>query len=457
MRKCAAILCAALVTVSACACGKDPAPTKKTDVSRYHISTTTTTTPTANYAEKPSKSVLNLTAATAFSDGVAFVRYADDEGVEHAAAINTEGKVLFELPEGMPFDGPGYVGGIRVVDNVMYDKTGAVIASPELSGYDALLTGNCGGYVLAKKTEVLDVEVSESTDSTGSSSATTTTAPTTAPTDTEPAPAPETKVSIGVLNSKGKWEHALSADHPIAKAMAAAEQPTEVLEYVGDGVLRVYVDLSAVPQYYHFADNTLTVDYVRYASFGYTPEETAGIYKMAKDGSKKLVIENVIADYFFADAFIGRSVTPPAITETEPTLGALKLYDYEGKELMDLSAYTIGGEVYYQKGHLTFLTTDEVGSRLLMVLSPEGNPVFEPVVLGMRDHLYAPDDNGLVVESYTATGEACYRLYDYVGEIVEYTDVTAFAGFFDGLAAVTLRGDTEHRYYINHRAEIVLR
>lgn len=462
MRKCAAILCAALITVSACACGKDTAPTKP-KTSNYHISTTTTTTPTVNYIDEPGKTPLNLVAATSFSDGVAFVRYVDGEGVEHAAAINTAGDVLFELPEGMPFDGPGYKDGIRVVDNVVYDKTGAVIASPELSGYDMLLTGSCGGYVLAKKTEQVASVAPEDAEAaapsaTGTATVTSTTAPTASSTDTEePAPTTETVVSIGVLDSKGEWKQPLSAEHPIAKAMAVAVQPAAVLEYVAEGVLRVYVDLASVPQYYHFADNTLTADYVRYASFGYTPEEPAGIYHMAKDGTKTLKLENIIADYFFADAFIGRSVTPPSITETEATLGELKLYDYEGKELMDLSAYTIGGEAYYQNGYLTFPTTNEVGSRLLMVLGPDGKPVFEPIVLGMRDRYYTPDLNGFAVENFTADGVAGYRYYDYTGTVTVYENVTAFSGFFEGLAAVSLRGDDQHRYYINHRAEIVLR
>lgn len=454
MRKCAAILCAAVVTITACACGKDPAPTKP-KTSNYHISTTATTIPTMNYTEEPGKAPLNLIDATSFSDGVALVRYLDNDGVAHDAAINTAGDVLFELPEGMPFEGPGYQDGIRVVDNVIYDKTGAVIASPEISGYDQLMTGSHGGYVLAKKTEEVTADTPAASEATGTATQTVTS--TTTPTTTEEPDLTTTVVSVGVLNAQGEWKHPLSTDHPIAKAMAAAVVPGEVIEPVANGVLRLYLDLAATPQYYHFADNTLTADYVHYASLPYTPDETAGICKMAKDGTKKMVIENIIADYFFADAFIGRSVTPPTITETEPTYGTPKLYDFEGKELMDLSAYTLSGVAYYQNGYLTFPTTDEVGSRLLVVLGPDGQPVMEPVMLGMRDRYYVPDATGFVVESYTADGTASYRHYDYIGTVTVYENVTSFNGFFEGLAAVTLLGDTERHYYINHKAEIVLR
>ena len=106
---------------------------------------------------------------------------------------------------------------------------------------------------------------------------------------------------------------------------------------------------------------------------------------------------------------------------------------------------------------LTFPTTDEVGGRLLMVLGPDGQAVLEPVLLGMRDRYYEPDATGFVVESFTADGTAGYRHYDYTGTVTVYENVTSFQGFFEGLAVVTLLGDTQHHYYINHHADIVLR
>ena len=465
MRKCAAILCAVLMTVSACACGKNKAPTTKTTVYTTKAPTTTTA-PSVNYTEEPGKAPLNLTYATSFSDGVALVSYLDGDGAEHRAAINTAGDVLFELPEDMPFEGEGYKNGVRVVGDVMYDKTGAVIASPEKSGYDSLMTGNCGGYVLAKMavSTVLptpELPTSSTTASTSASSAVaedasaTTTTTTTAPTENVPA---AVTVSIGVLNNEGEWVHPLSTDHPIARAMAAASQPAEMFTYVTEDVLRVYVDAAAAPQYYHFSTNTLTVDYAHYASFEQQGADHAGIYWMAEDGSKELVLKNIIGDYFFDDAFIGRSVTP-TFTATEGTIvGPPKLYDYEGNALMDLSAYPLSGPLaFYQNGYLTLPTTDTLGSRLLVVLDAQGNLAFEPLALGMRDVYYPPDVSGFVVESYTADGAVTYRHYDYTGAVTEYTDATSFLGFYEGLAVVTLRGDTERYYYINHRAEIVLR
>lgn len=467
MRKCAAILCAVLMTVSACACGKDKAPTTKKTT--YTTKTTdTTTAPSIDYTEEPGKTPLNLTYATSFSDGVALVRYRDGDGAEHGAAINTAGDVLFEMPEDMPFEGEGYKNGVRVVGDVMYDKTGAVIASPELSGYESLMTGNCGGYVLAKMavSTVLPTPemptVSESTTSTTATAAASesadSTASTTAPTEEQPvAPAPVT-VSIGVLNNKGEWVHPLSTDHPIAQALAAAAQSAATFTYVTEDVLRVSVEGVGAPRYYHFSTNTLTADYVHYVSFEQQGEEHAGIYRMAEDGSKELVLKNIIGDYFFEDAFIGRSVIPTYTATMGTIVGPTTLYDYEGNELMDLSAYPLSGPLaFYYNGYLTLPTTDELGSRLLVVLDAQGQPVSDPLVLGMRDVYYAPDVSGFVVESYTADGAVTYRHYDYTGAVTEYADVTFFLGFHEGLAVATLRGDEERYYYINHRAEIVLR
>lgn len=458
MRRCAAVICAVLMTVSVCACGK------KTETKRYKmnptIATTTTTVPTVDYNEEPGKAPLKLTYATSFSDGVAFVRYLDEEGVEHAAAINTAGDILFEMPEEMPMDGDGYKGGIRVVGDVIYDKTGAVIASPEKSGYDSLMTGSCGGYVLAKKVEVpvslpeqpainaVPTDTTAAMDTTGTSGVEVPVIPV----------IPAATLYVGVLNNKGEWLHPLSTEHPIAKAISASAQPAEAFQYVTEDVLRVYVDGTTPQQYYHFTKNTLTPEYDHYVSVGHQVEETAGVYKMAADGSKKLVVENILGDYFFSDAFIGRTVTISIEPGAEPAYGPFKLYDYKGQELMDLGAYPLGKEyAYYVADHLVLPTTDQAGARMLAVLNKEGQPAFEPLLLGMRDVCYPPDESGFVVGSYTADGAVSYRHYDYSGTVTEYSDVTSFAGFFEGLAVATLRGDSLQYYYINHRGEIVLR
>ena len=128
----------------------------------------------------------NIKYGTNFSDGIAFIQYTDENGNYKAAAIDTSGKIIFEPDEKFNMERvTGYKNGIMVIDNLIYDKTGKIIASPEITGYDKLLTTNCNGYVLAMKTE-------ESFEG--------------------------DRYYIGLLNNKGKWEQELSTEHPIIQA-----------------------------------------------------------------------------------------------------------------------------------------------------------------------------------------------------------------------------------------------
>lgn len=471
MRKWMAALCAALLLVSLCACGKGDAPAADTSAT-----TADTTSPT----EEPTKGTLNLIEASPFSDGVALVRYRDAEGAEKAAAISTAGDILFHLPEGMTLDAR-YQNGICVVGDVVYDKTGAVIASPEKSGYDTLLTPNCGGYLLAKKlTPVAADDTAASATATAATTAATTASTTvnatdstttTAPTDTTPTtPIIPTgmALSIGVLNNKGEWEHPLSTDHPIAVAIATAVQPKEHFTPITDGVLQVHADATLQPVFYHFADNILTPNYDHYESVNYQGEDT-GIYKVAADGSKELIIKDVVSDYSFADAFIGHTVevteedAAQAIApqddeeqkeEAEESRPQIKLYDYKGKALADLTAYPTNEKYYYVTERLLITVDDGSGNRYLALLQKDGKEILDPIPLNLRDTVYTPDETGFVIAGYTADGVVSYRHYDYAGNATDYINVIAFNGFSEGLAAVTLSDG--RLVYINHMAQIVI-
>ena len=447
MRKFLAVLSAALLLFSLSACGKEEAPAADTGA-------TNTTTTTTN-AEAPLKEPLNLTFATPFSDGIAFVRVAA-AGKEKAVAINTAGDILFDLPEGM--ENSRYQNGICVVGNLIYDKSGAVIASPELSGYDTLMTDNCGGFVLAKKVAplTLPAPVPEAVTTTAADTAT----GTKTETSTTDAPAVDIPVtnavtlSIGVLNNTGEWEHPLAADHPIAVAITNAAQPAENFTAITADVLQVYVDTAAAPQYYHFSTNSLTPDYVHYESINYQDEDT-GIYQVAADGSKKMVIKDVVSDYSFKDVFVGRTTILPEEDAEDPEPKTLiKLYDYTGKALADITAYPTEGKYFFIADRLLIQTDDGAGNRRLVLLGKDGKELIESVPLNLRDKVYAPDEAGFVVESHTADGAISYRHYDYVGNATDYTDVAAFSGFAEGLAAVTLADG--RIVYINHQAEIVI-
>lgn len=453
MRKYAAILCAMALTAGLCACGKKDTPTDTTPSVTTTVATTTTT------AEEGVKTPLNLTYASAFSDGVALVRYTTADSTETAAAINTAGDILFHLPADVPVEGEGYQNGIRVVNNLIYDKTGAVIASPELSGYDMLMTGNRGGYVLAKKATPVTQPAPAPETPTVTTGATTTSTTATEVTDTTatgaPVDVPVTNtmtLSVGVLNNKGEWVHPLSTEHPIAVAMAAATQPAENISVINDDVLMVQVDLASPPLYYSFKNNTLTVNYDHYESINYQDEDT-GIYQIAADGTQKLVIKDVVSDYFFKDAFIGRTTVLDEAGEAETLV---KLYDYNGKVLADLTDYPLwGNRYYYVYDRMVVPIDDGSGSRQLVLLHKDGTEVCDPVVLGLRDTFLTPTEAGVMVETHTAEGAVSYCHYTWDGTAVSYADVVECSGFSEGLAVATLADGT--LCYINHMAEIVIR
>ena len=463
MRKITAILCGTLLLLSLTACGRDvdPADTATADTATAATDGTTTT------AETAIKAPLNLTYASSFSDGIAFVRYTAD-GTEKAAAINTAGDVLFDLPEGM--ENSHYKNGICLVGDLVYDKSGTVIASPETHGYDSLMTENCGGYVLAKKvapvTQPAPAPAPEAATTTTAAASTTAAATMADESTTDMTAAPTTPsvdipvtnsvtLSVGVLHNKGEWEQPLSPDHPIAVAMTTAAQPAENFTYVTTDVLQVYVDTAAEPQYYHFSTNALTPNYDHYESINYQDEDT-GIYQVAADGSKKLVIKDVVSDYSFKDVFVGRTTVLPAedAGEQEPQT-LIKLYDYTGKALADLTDYPTDGKYFFIADRLLIQTDDGMGNRKLVLLSKDGKEIIEAVPLNLRDTVYAPDEAGFVIAGYTAEGAVSYRHYDYIGNATDYTDVASFNGFSEGLAAVTLTDGTV--CYINHMAEIVIR
>lgn len=448
MRQYAAILCAVALTAGLCACGKADKPTDAKP------STTTTAAITTTTAQEGVKAPLHLTYASPFSDGVALVRYRADDGAEQAAAINAAGDILFDLPEDVPLDGEGYKNGIRVANNVIYDKTGAVIASPELSGYDLLMTGNCGGYVLAKKvvTEELPAPAPENFVNFASDSTTASAPEGTTTTTGFAVPIIKNTLQVGVLNNKGEWVHPLSEEHPIALAIAASAQPAENLTVITDDVLMVHVDLSASPQYYSFKANALTPNYEHYESINYQDEDT-GIYRIAADGSKKMVIKDVVSDYFFKDAFIGRTTVLSEAGEAETLV---KLYDYNGKVLADLTDYPLwGNRYYYVYDRMVVPIDDGSGSRQLVILNKDGTDACDPVVLGLRDTFLTPTEIGVMVESHTAEGEVSYCHYGWDGTATPYTDVASVAAFSEGLAVATLADGT--LCYINHLAEIVIR
>lgn len=395
---------------------------------------------------------LNIKYGTAFSDGVAFVKYMDENENYKTAAIDTTGNILFEPDENFDLErATGYKNGIMVIDNLIYDKTGKIIASPEITGYDKLISKNCNGFVLAMKTEE-----SFSGD----------------------------KHSLGVLNTKGEWEYPLSAENPIviefnkedddlanisvnqlstAPKGAGVYSDVFVTETINNTVLRINGDILS-DFFYDITTNTLVnapeSDWVLYESRNYQGQD-AGIYKYDLSGNRTLILKDIVGETFFENAFIGTTLT---WNEDGYVEGGYKIYDYNGNVITDLSDYKFasnwsnnGAGKYYVNEHLLIPMDNGSGSKYLCLINKSGKTAFEPIKMVSGDDFYALDENGFVYKSVDENdySNVKYKLYDYSGNITEYTDVAEFYGFNEGLALV--KNTAGQYYYINIKGEKVIK
>lgn len=371
---------------------------------------------------------LNILSGTSFSDGVAFVNYLNKEGNRECAAIDKTGKVLF-IADDIYKSGYDYCyeNGILVIDNLIYDKTGKIIASPEMSGYDELLTRNRNGYVLAMKKEE-----SFSGD----------------------------KYYIGVLDNKGEWAHPLSEEHPIVKAFQQENVDIDELyisakyDYLSDTTLKIDIGWS-VEKYYNIVLNELTDEYSHYVTDNYN------LYQCDTAGNWTLILENVDIDYTFEDVFIGTEIEWEG---NKVIKKGQKIFDYHGDVLTDLSDYQLdslfsnhGPGEYYFNEHLLISVDNGSGAQYVCLFNKVGEPAFEPIRVGSRNDDYFPlDENGFVYELYDEnTYSTIYKLYDYNGNVTEYTDIVKFGGFSEGLAVV--ENTAGQVYYINAQGEIVIK
>lgn len=124
-----------------------------------------------------------------FHDGVVFVKIEETSADDTNTAIyvmDNQGNLLYNWTEvtgeSYLYSNLVYRNGVLVWNDKMYDKQGNVIASPEQTGYQALVTGSINGYVLACKfVEGFSGD----------------------------------RLWFGVLNTKGEWVHELSVDNAL--------------------------------------------------------------------------------------------------------------------------------------------------------------------------------------------------------------------------------------------------
>ncbi len=374
----------------------------------------------------------NILSATDFSNEVAFITYEDENGNYKTIAVDTKGETLYECTENMTYS--KYINEIMVVDNLIYNKNGEVIASPEKTGYDSLVSDNINGLVMAiKKEESFDGDV----------------------------------YKIGVLNNKGEWEYPLSEKNPIV--LKFKEKGTQMDEFFVSGIPENSVNSNIISiktglfdnVYYDMENNKCYNGYVHYES-EYYQGQANGIYQYTLNGDKKLVIPNVQGYPMFDDVFIGI----PTIDYDgyyEPDESKQYLYDYSGNIIIDLSNYknintTLdfeSSDINYVNGHLLVTVENGTGGLYLALIKKDGTTAFEPVKMGLRDKCYPLDEKGFVLESYSEDDEQVFTAYSYNGDTTIYEDITYFGGFNDGLALVKNSGG--QHYYIDFEGNKVIK
>ena len=349
--------------------------------------------------------------ASSFSDGVAFIRLVDAEENRTRVAIDTAGNILFDIGEQMLFEmwgNNGYQNGIWVYDNQIYDKTGTVIASPEMTGYDRLLTNSFHGFVLAMKKEE-----SFSGD----------------------------KYLIGVLNNKGEWHYPLSENHPIAtKCGSYLESSSYYAEHIVDSIWAIGSP-GSTEGYYNLTTNEFTSNYVHYDYASLWGKK--GIYRYDTDGNATMILKDFVGDYLFENSFIGQYTNGESWSDYYDDF---MLYDFHGNVLLDLSPYNIetddGYEAYFKNEHLLIPVDNETGAHYLCLLNKNGEQVIAPIRIESNSWYYALEDYGFVFAIWE-NGTTTYSLCDYNGNITELGSFWTFNTFTDGLALVS----TEDGYF----------
>lgn len=199
--------------------------------------------------------LLPIKTLMSFSEGIAFInRYSEDLKTSSSVyqAIDSTGKVLFEVdvqdmwPKEHEFK---VKNGVFIFNETIYDREGKIVASPEKTGYEFLVTDNTYEYILVGK-----IEQSFEGD----------------------------MYHFGVLDTKGQWVHPLSKDNLLAKKLNDKNEELGAIKYLGNNTISVGYE-----EYFNLKNNTLANNYV------HVFEEYGVLYKVDENGNENAVMENV--------------------------------------------------------------------------------------------------------------------------------------------------------------------
>lgn len=143
---------ALLLTFTSCYQKRPQQNNDSTLIEESHLTEENISTEENSYVE--GVSCMSFVDASNFSDGVAWVKYADENQNYQIALIDTTGKILYNQEWKKNQDIPGEMSGLSIIKNndkiILIDKSGNIITDSTESDFDAALAYG-DGYALVYK------------------------------------------------------------------------------------------------------------------------------------------------------------------------------------------------------------------------------------------------------------------------------------------------------------------
>lgn len=375
--------------------------------------------------DAPRITIISLTDISAFVGGVATINvkaniefpdgkggYQSPQTRHFTFGIDAEGNILHR---GYLH---GFCNGLKMSDNIVYNIYGQEVLSPTLNGYDEIVFDNLfssddtnptdTGLFLVKK-----VEESFYGD----------------------------KTMYGVLNADGQWTVPLSEDHPILEYQKLDALYGDDIDYLGNGIYQMQVDIGYNYVYYDAKTNKITS--------GYDHIDHNGIeliwYKA--DGTSEVLATNCSASFGNNYILVGLSNNHYG------------LIDYEGNIISDLGIYNgFFGKWYYNNGYFLSTTINPTGASYCILINPDGQPAFDPIRMENYEK-YFLTDYGFIYQ--TDINEVYF--YDFEGNCTKLEKVRSIKNeyFTGGLLVAEIvvsngNRDTIEYCYLNGKGEIAI-
>lgn len=422
MKKLIAIFAIMSIMLLFSACSYNQNSNKQSEVENsttYEIMDNSSETDLAEIETTEPKSSLPLFAAYDFSNGVALVQLYDSR---NWVLINTKGEVVYDAGNGTISGCEKAKNGVIVLNNKLISTDGNLLASPETTGYDEIITPNeqiGGDYFFVTK-------VSDTFQ--------------------------ETATLIGIIDKTGQWVEQPRSDYPKFEYISSCD-------YLGDNhyLFRFnkgnYVYNPITKKGFSVEGYDSQYDVIRYCAGKGRLINYQGVYSLNDSGKKELMFEgNAFAQEQNCNAIY--------ICNVEKENNGM--YDFDGNKLIDLSKYNLADpneEIpAYCDGKVVVNVKNNQDNKFITVIDKSGNYLFEPI---RKTNRYI---NGCTVISdgliwYEADNSSAteYHYIDITGkDAFEPINAKFIRDFHDGLAMIITGNNKEPVYFIDKTGKRVI-